>query len=176
MRPAIELEEIRDEEKSHVVKVYRRYYRGKWYESETPQPNYDIISYYVTKVKSRLYYSTEYEAQTRADQYNERLRAYKRGLGQPIPDEIDWYDFNGTALHDPHTWWHDSGSWLYAHGYVDWSVEDLLSDESDVTFPYDDYDHTTVDFFKVLFTTKKYMNYEIKIDSVTGKYDIFEKK
>ena len=85
MKPEVKLKK---EEMSQVVKVYRRYYRGKWYESETPQPNYNIVSYYATKVKSRLYYSTEAEAQARADKYNERLQAYKKGQQTPFPSVI----------------------------------------------------------------------------------------
>ena len=170
MKPEVEL---RDDEKSKVVKVYRRYYRGKWYESEYALPGYNIISYYATKVKSRLYYSSYEEAQTRAEQYNKRLEAYKKGREATI-DYISWYDFDGTELHNDLIWWHDSGSWLYAHGYDDWDPEELLEYPSEVKYPYDDYDHTTINFFEVLFTTAKYAGYELK--EKDGEYKIFVKR
>ena len=42
-------------------------------------------------------------------------------------------------------------------------------------FPYDDYGHTTVDFFNVLFTTEAFSEYEMKVDE-DGNYKIFIKK
>ena len=170
MKPEVELKQ---DEMSKVVKVYRRYYRGKWYISETPQPSYDIVSYYATKVKTHLYYDTEEEAQERADKYNKRLKAYKKGQQSPFPSTISWYFFNNTEVQNPLIWWHDSGSWLYAHGYDDWDTEELLEDE--MFFPYDDYGHTTVDFFNVLFATEAFSEYEMKVDE-DGKYKIFIKE
>lgn len=170
MKPEVKLKK---EEMSQVVKVYRRYYRGKWYESETPQPNYNIVSYYATKVRDRLYYSTEEEAQARANKYNERLKAYKKGQQTPFPSVISWYFFNGTEVQNPLIWWHDSGSWLYAHGYDDWDTEELLND--DMLFQYDDYGHTTLDFFNILFNTTAFYKYEINVDK-HGDYKIFLKK
>lgn len=172
MKPEVELQ---DEEKSKVIKVYRRYYRGQWYESETPQPHYDIVSYYPTKVSNRLYYSTESEAQARADAYNKRLQAYKKGQQQEIPNDITWYDFSGTDVQNPLIWWHESGSWLYAHGYDDWELDHLMEDSGDVDFPYDDYDHTTIDFLNIWFTKKGYIQYEIRKDRQTDTYKIFKK-
>lgn len=170
MKPEVELKQ---DEMSKVVKVYRRYYRGEWYISETPQPNYNIVSYYATKVKTRLYYDTEEEAQERADKYNKRLKAYKKGQQTPFPSTISWYFFNSTEVQNPLIWWHDSGSWLYAHGYDDWDTEELLEDE--MLFPYDDYGHTTVDFFNVLFNTEAFSEYEMKVDD-NGNYKIFIKE
>ena len=170
MKPEVKL---KNEEMSKVVKVYRRYYRGKWYESETPQPNYNIVSYYATKVRDRLYYSSEAEAQARADKYNERLKAYKKGQQTPFPSVISWYFFNGTEVQNPLIWWHNSGSWLYAHGYDDWDTEELLTD--DMLFKYDDYGHTTLDFFNILFNTTAFYKYEIGVDK-HGDYKIFLKK
>jgi hypothetical protein len=167
MKPEVEL---KDNEKSKVVKVYRKYYRGKWYESETPQPGYNIVSYYATKVTSRLYYSEKEMAQERAEAYNKRLRAQKKGQQKSI-DIISWYDFNGTELQNEKVWWHDSGSWLYTNHYDDWDPEELLQNEEDVVTPYDDYQHTTVDFFEVLFTTPAFSMYELKEED--GRHKIF---
>ena len=47
--------------------------------------------------------------------------------------------------------------------------------EDEMLFPYDDYGHTTVDFFNVLFTTEAFSEYEMKVDE-DGKYKIFLKK
>lgn len=167
MKPEVEL---KDSEKSKVVKVYRKYYRGKWYESETPQPGYNIVSYYATKVTSRLYYSEKEMAQERAEAYNKRLRAQKKGQQKSI-DIISWYDFNGTELQNEKVWWHDSGSWLYTNHYDDWDPEELLQNEEDVVTPYDDYNHTTVDFFELLFTTPAFSMYELKEED--GRHKIF---
>ena len=167
MKPEVEL---KDDEISKVVKVYRKYYRGKWYESETPQPDYNITSYYATKVTNRLYYSEKREAQERAEAYNKRLREQKKGQQKSI-DIISWYDFTGTEVQNTNIWWHDSGSWLYAHGYDDWDVEELLQYKSDVVKPYDDYNHTTVDFFNILFTTPAFSMYELKEED--GRHKIF---
>lgn len=170
MKPEVEL---RNDEMSKVVKVYRKYdsRRGKWYESDIALPGYDIVSYKATKPERSLYYSTYEEAEQRAEQYNKHLRAYKKGR-QPSIGLISWYDFNGTELHNDMIWWHDSGSWLYAHGYDDWDPEELLQNTSEVTYPYDDYDHTTVNFFEVLFTTAAFAGYTLKQDR-DGRYKIY---
>ena len=42
-------------------------------------------------------------------------------------------------------------------------------------FPYDDYGHTTLDFFNVLFNTQAFYEYEINVDD-NGNYKIFLKK
>lgn len=157
MKPEVELKK---EEMSTVVKVYRRYYRGKWYMSETPQPGYDIISYYATKISTRIYYSDRAEAQERADKYNKRLKAYKKGREQAFPETIDWYDFDGTELHDDTKWTNPDGSWKYAHGWDEWEVDELLKE--DMEFVYEEDQHSNIDFFNVLFTTTKFYKYELK--------------
>ena len=157
MKPEVELKK---EEMSKVVKVYRLYYRGKWYESETPQPGYDIISYYATKVSTRIYYSDMNEAQERADKYNKRLKAYKKGREQDFPETIDWYDFDGTEFQDETIWTNPDGSWKYAHGWDEWEVDVLLKE--DMEFIYTEDKHSNVDFFDVLFTTTKFAKYELK--------------
>jgi len=157
MKPEVEL---KSEEMSKVVKVYRRYYRGKWYESEVPQPNYNIISYKPTKPERSLYYSTYEEAQARADQYNKRLIAYKRGREDNFPSTIDWYDFDNTEFQDDTVWTNPNGSWKYAHGWDEWEVEELLNEDMEYVFREDQ--HSNVDFFNVLFTTVKFAKYELK--------------
>lgn len=157
MKPEVELKK---EEMSKVVKVYRRYYRNKWYESETPQPNYNIVSYYATKVRDRLYYSDMYEAQQRADQYNKRLKAYKKGQQEAFPEVIDWGDFEDTEFHDETIWTNPDGSWKYAHGWDEWEVKTLFEEEME--FKYKEDQHSNVDFFDVLFTTTKFAKYELK--------------
>lgn len=169
MKPEVELKQ---EEMSKVVKVYRRYYRGKWYESETPQPGYDIVSYYATKVRDRLYYSDMYEAQARADKYNARLKAYKKGREQEFPETIDWYDFDNTEFQDETIWTNPDGSWKYAHGWHEWEVKELLKEEME--FKYKEDQHSNVDFFDVLFTTTKFAKYELKKNS-KGEWKIYVK-
>lgn len=157
MKPEVQL---KSEEMSKVIKVYRRYYRGKWYESETPKPKYNTVKYYATKVRIRLYYSDREDAQKRADQYNKKLKAYKKGREKEFPEVIDWYDFDGTELHDETIWTNPNGSWLYAHGWDEWEVSELLNEPMEYKFPIDR--HSNVDFFDVLFTTTKFARYELK--------------
>ena len=61
--------ELNDEQKSEVATIYRRYYRGKWYQSDTPMYGYEKY-YYATKVRIRLYYKDKESAEKEAEKYN----------------------------------------------------------------------------------------------------------
>lgn len=169
---------IADSLKSVVTKIYVKYIRGKWLTSATPQKGYKT-RYIASKVKDSLRYETQAEAQDRADKYNAKYVAYVSGkygapaqFGRPasIPDTIQWDWFYGTDVQDEHIWWHDSGSWLYAHGWDDWSTADLLMDSPEME--YEDYQHSTIDFFKALFTTSRFAGYDIiKVD---GEWEIYK--
>lgn len=161
--------ELKDEEKAKVVTVYRRYYRGKWYKSDTPLPGYN--KYYVaTKVRVQLFYRDRENAQRDADKYNKWKQDRSKTT---FPDRISWYDFKGTELHNQRVWYHDSGSWLYNHGFDDWKTKDLLSDVGDMEKNYDD-SHSTVDFFKLLFMVPNFADYELKKGD-NGMYSIVAK-
>lgn len=143
--------DLSPQERSTVVKVYRRYYRGRWYESNTPQPGYDIISYYATKVKTRLYHSDREDAQRDADKYNKRLAAYKQGRNPSveydimsddnIPNSIPWQQLP-RDIRNPFLWPHNNSdmddlSWLYEHAdrysnnWAEWYTRQLLREESE---------------------------------------------
>ena len=156
---------LNDEQKSEVKVIYRMYKRGKWYQSDTPMYGYEKY-YYATKVRIRLYYKDKESAEKEAEKYNKRRSAYEKGK---FPKIVTWSMFAGTELHNNYLWWHDSGSWLYAHGYDDWEVEELMTD--DMNFQYDDYNHTTADFFRVMFTIPRFSDYELTKDAY-GNYKI----
>lgn len=153
---------LKPQDKSVVRKVYTIKKRGKWIISEQPIPG-ATIEYYATKTRDRLYYPTRQEAQARADQYNKRRAAQILGKAPKIPSRIDWHDFDGTELQDERIWWprprkfriragrvnNNSrlSPWLYAHGYDDWDVDELLN--TDVTREYADFFHSTADFFQL---------------------------
>lgn len=158
---------ILDSEKSVVKKIYRKYddKQDKWYSSDTPKAGYDIISYYATKVRIQLFYRTEERAQEEADKYNKRLRSYKKGKMRTLPDYIDWYTFNGTELHDEYRWGHGSGTWLYAHGWLQdyWSIEELCAEDLYAT---DWEGNSTKKMFDVLFKIPVFSN--LKIEEIDG--------
>ncbi len=170
MKPEVLLKE---EEKSKVVKVYRRYSRGKWYSSPIPLPGFNTISYKATKKRNALYHSDRAEAEKDAEDYNRRLQAYKKGRQPSIPENISWYDFNGTEVQNPLIWWHDSGSWLYAHGYDDWDTQELLEDLPFME-RYEDYGHTTLDFFEVLLMTPRFSSFRV-LEDEKGEWKIYSK-
>ena len=142
--------DLSPQERSTVKKVYRRYYRGKWYESDTPKQGYDIISYYATKVKTRLYYSDREDAQRDADKYNRRLAAYKQGRNPEVEyDVVDDASIPNTKkwstmpsdIRNPWLWPHNNSSeddlsWLYEHSedysenWDNWKLRKLLRDET----------------------------------------------
>ena len=142
--------DLAQSEKSVVQKVYRRYYRGKWHESDTPQKGYNVISYYATKVRIRLYHSDREDAQKDADKYNKRLAAYKQGLNRAVeydvveddsvPESIPWTQLPNT-IRNPFLWPHNNGSngdlsWLYEHSdryseqWAVWFTRKLLREET----------------------------------------------
>lgn len=153
-----EIIELSDNQRSEVKIVYRMYKRGKWYHSETPLPGYEKY-YYSSKSKITSYYKNKESAEREVIKYNKRRTAYEIGK---FPKFLTWLMFSGTPLHNNLVWWHGSGSWLYAHGYDDWDVNELFSDDMD--FGYDDYNHTTADFFDVMFSIPKFSNYELVKD------------
>lgn len=161
--------ELPDELKSKVEIVYRMYKRGKWYQSDTPEAGYSKY-YYATKVRIRLYYKDEESAQRDADAYNKRRAAYEKGK---LPQILTWSMFQGTELQNNQIWWHDSGSWLYAHGYDDWSLSELLRD--DMFYVYDDYNHTTADFFDILTTLPKFSDYAL-VQNKNGEYKLQKRR
>ena len=163
-----EIIDLTDDQKSEVAVVYRMYKRGKWYHSETPLPGYDKY-YYSNKSRIEAYYKNRESAEREVEKYNKRLIAYEKGR---FPKHLTWDMFIKTELHKETVWWHGSGSWLYAHGYDDWVVEELFEDSMD--FEYDDYKHTTANFFEVMFGIPKFSSYEIKKDD-NGEYKIRKK-
>lgn len=170
-------------ERSVVVKVYRKYSRGKWYESETPKEGYNIISYYATKVRVRLYHSDREDALEDARKYNKRLAAYKQGKNplieydvvddDSIPAIIAWHNLPRT-IQNPFLWPHnntseDDLSWLYEHAedysenWDNWKVRRLLREETksgmDRVFKAG---NTTRRFFELIFDNDtKYAGYEL---------------
>ena len=178
MKPEIKLKK---NDLSTVATIYRRYFRGKWYHSETPKPYYKE-SYYATKVKNPRYYQDQSQAQREADKYNKHLYTYKKGLQDEFPDRLSWYFFIGTELHNSLIWWHtntngnfDGSPWLYGHGFDNWSVKNLLRNKNDVEYQCVDYGHTTINFFNILFSTSEFNKYELATDK-NGDYKIFVKK
>lgn len=170
-------------ERSVVVKVYRKYSRGKWYESETPKEGYNIVSYYATKVRVRLYHSDREDALEDARKYNKRLAAYKQGKNplieydvvddDNIPAIIAWHNLPRT-IQNPFLWPHnntseDDLSWLYEHAddysenWDNWKVRRLLREETksgmDRVFKAG---NTTRRFFELIFDNDtKYAGYEL---------------
>lgn len=170
-------------ERSVVVKVYRKYSRGKWYESETPKDGYNIVSYYATKVRVRLYHSDREDALEDARKYNKRLAAYKQGKNplieydvvgdDSIPAIIAWRNLP-RAIQNPFLWPHNNSSeddlsWLYEHAddysenWDNWKVRRLLQEETksgmDRVFKAG---NTTRRFFELIFDNDtKYAGYEL---------------
>ena len=143
-------DDLSPQERSTVKMVYRRYYRGKWYESDTPKEGYNIISYYATKVKTRLYHSDIEDAQADRDKYNKRLAAYKQGRNKladydlvpddKIPQSKTWASMPST-IRNPLYWPHNNASdddlsWLYEHAddyseaWDNWKLRELLKEET----------------------------------------------
>ena len=159
-------------EQSTVKVVYRRYYRGKWYASDTPKAGYNIISYYATKVRIRIYHSDREDAQRDADKYNKRLASYKQGLNQladydvvsddRIPQAKTWASMPST-IRNPIYWPHNNESngdlsWLYeksdeySDNWDNWKLRKLLQEETKegMTRQYKA-GNTTKKFFSIIF-------------------------
>ena len=99
--------ELTDEQKSEVATIYRRYYRGKWYQSDVPQVGYEKY-YYATKVRVRLYYKDRKSAEKEAQKYNKRRASYEKGKSnETIPVSLSWDDLPKNVKE----WSHISGSW-----------------------------------------------------------------
>ena len=163
--------ELTDEQKSEVATIYRRYYRGKWYQSDTPMYGYEKY-YYATKVRIRLYYKDRESAEKEAEKYNKRRSAYEKGkLNEAIPTSLSWDDLPKNVKE---AWSHRSGSWLYEHANgdweEDWNIKDML-EESDIEKD-DNEGNSTKDFFEQLFMTPKYIRYKLKKKD-DGKWGIF---
>lgn len=161
--------ELSEDKKSEVATTYRRYYRGKWYQSDTPQNGYEKY-YYATKVRVRLYYKDRESAEREAQKYNKRRAAYEKGRTEDIiPNNLDW----DSLPENVKAWSHRSGSWLYEHANGDWDDWDIkeMTEESDIEQD-DNYGNSTKDFFEQLFMTPKYIRYELKKKD-DGKWGIF---
>lgn len=157
--------ELSDDQKSEVKETWRMYKRGKWYSSDTALYGYTKY-YYATKVRLRLYYREKERAEKEAEKYNKRRASYEKGL---LPDYIDYDMFEGTELHNDQTWPHSSGNWIYEH--IFWNgagLDELLNDDMD--HKYAD-DHSTRDFFDVMFTLKRFMKYKLVCD-IEGNYKL----
>lgn len=174
-------EDLLPSERSVVVKVYRKYSRGKWYESETPKEGYNIISYYATKVRVRLYHSDREDAVEDARKYNKRLAAYKQGKNPlielvddaMIPEIIPWVNLP-RIIRDRRYWPHNNSSnnelsWLYeksddySEAWDNWKVRKLLKEEtkSGMDHPYKA-QNTTRKFFEAIFSNDtKYAGYDL---------------
>lgn len=162
--------ELTDEQKSEVETIYRRYYRGKWYQSDTPQNGYEKY-YYATKVRVRLYYKDRNRAEREAEKYNKRRAAYEKGKSnETIPVSLKWDDLPKNVKE----WSHISGSWLYEHANgdweEDWNIKEMLN-ESDIEED-DDYGNSTKEFLEQLLMTPKYIKYELKKKD-DGKWGIY---
>lgn len=161
--------ELTDEQKSEVATTYRRYYRGKWYQSDVPQNGYEKY-YYATKVRIRLYYKDRASAEREAENYNKRRAAYEKGKSEEFPDTLDWDDLPKNVKE----WSHRSGSWLYEHANgdweEDWNIKDMI-EENDIEED-DYYGNSTKEFFEQLFMTPKYIKYELKKND-DGKWKIY---
>lgn len=161
--------ELTDEQKSEVATIYRRYYRGEWYQSDVPKNGYEKY-YYATKVRIRLYYKDRASAEREAEKYNKRRAAYEKGIADEFPDSIGWDDLPKNVK----GWSHRSGSWLYEHANgdweEDWNIKDML-EETDIEED-DDYGNSTKEFLEQLFMTPKYIKYELKKKD-DGKWAIF---
>lgn len=166
------LPKIKDSDLSEVKEIYRRYYRGKWYHSDTMQQGYTLY-YYATKVRIQLYYRDKERAQRDADAYNKKLEAYLKGRQGTVPDYLTWEMFRRTEVHNPLVWWHDNGSWLYEHRWLEDPIGTAELLQEDMNFEYDDM-HTTHDLFDVLFTLPAYVQYELGQDK-DGKWHIYHK-
>ena len=163
--------ELTDKQKSEVATIYRRYYRGKWYQSDVPQVGYEKY-YYATKVRLRLYYKDRKSAEKEAQKYNKRRAAYEKGKSnEAIPASLKWDDLPKNVREG---WSHRSGSWLYEHANgdweEDWNIKDML-EESDIEED-DDYGNSTKEFLEQLLMTPKYIKYELKKKD-DGKWGIF---
>lgn len=163
--------ELTDEQKSEVATIYRRYYRGKWYQSDVPQNGYEKY-YYATKTRIRLYYKDRKSAEKEAQKYNKRRAAYEKGKSNAtMPVSLSWDDLPKNVRE---AWSHRSGSWLYEHANgdweEDWNIKDML-EESDIEKD-DNEGNSTKDFFEQLFMTPKYIKYELKKKD-DGKWSIF---
>lgn len=162
--------ELTDEQKSEVATIYRRYYRGKWYQSDTPQNGYEKY-YYATKVRVRLYYKDKKSAEREAEKYNKRRAAYEKGKSnETIQISLGWDDLPKNVKE----WSHRSGSWLYEHANgnweEDWNIKEML-EESNIEED-DDYGNSTKEFLEQLLMTPKYIKYELK-KNYDGEWRIF---
>lgn len=152
--------ELTDEQKSEVATIYRRYYRGKWYQSDVPQVGYEKY-YYSTKTRIRLYYKDRESAEREVQKYNKRRAAYEKGKSdETIPISLKWDDLPDNVK----SWSHGSGSWLYEHANgdweEDWDIKEML-EERDIEED-DYYGNSTKEFLEQLLMTPKYIKYKLK--------------
>lgn len=142
---------VKNGELSEVKEIYTKYYRGKWYYSDTPQAGY-TKEYYATKVKQRMYFSTREDAEERANKYNKRYLAWKYGKKADMPERITWAQVKGSEITNDKIWPHDTESWHYNHAEVPdwsyWTTENLL--KGDISYMEAD-GHSTKEFLETVF-------------------------
>lgn len=168
MQPNVRLTE---KEKAVVRIVYTRTYKNRTIRKETATHGYKR-QYEVTKINK--YFDTRQEAERVRNRYNEQILQHKQSKTHDFPDTLEWDMFDNTAVHNPILWWHNSGSWLYAHGYDDWDTEELLDEGSDFTTQYDD-GNSTKDFFEVLFKTPRYIRYYVSRNNKEKEWKLYER-
>lgn len=167
MKPNVRLTE---KERAVVRIVYTRKQKTRMLRKETATRGYKK-QYEVTKLDQ--YFNTRQEAEAARNKYNANTLQKKQSRTHDFPDTLYWDDFNNTAVQSPILWWHTSGSWLYAHGYDDWETEDLMDEESEFTFIYED-GNSTKDFFEVLFKTPRYVKYYVSKNNKEKEWKLYE--
>ena len=168
MKPNVRLTE---KEKAVVRIVYTRKQKTRVLHKETATHGYKK-QYEVTKLDR--YFNTRKEAEAARDKYNENTLQKKQSKTHDFPDTLSWDDFNNTEVQNQILWWHNSGSWLYAHGYDDWDTDELLNEGSDFTFEYDD-GNSTKDFFEVLFKTARFVRYYVSKNNKEKEWKLYER-
>ena len=166
MTPEVRLSK---KEKAVINVIYTRTYSDRTLHKYTATHGYKK-QYFVTVLKQ--YFDTKQDAEKARDKFNEQQYQKKRAKAHEFPDILDWYMFTGTELHNPLLWWHNSGSWLYAHGYDEWETEELFEDI--FTYEYEDM-HSTKDFFEVLFKTPLYIRYYVSKNNKDKQWKLYEK-
>lgn len=94
---------------------------------------------------------------------------------KPVEDSIIvyWEDVSHGIIGNPYAWLHDSGSWLYAHGFDAWDLTELIKD------PYwrsSSDNHTNLEFVEVALRDSQYgIKYSVYQDLRTNEYSIVSK-
>ncbi len=86
---------------------------------------------------------------------------------------VYWEDVSHGIIGNPYAWLHDSGSWLYAHGFDAWDLTELIKD------PYwrsSSDNHTNLEFVEVALRDSQYgIKYSVYQDPRTNEYSIVSK-